>query len=221
MCGTTNMWACLNRRLHTLPLTLTLHCTRFPWNEFLIVFYVCDLQGYVPQAQYPGAAYGQPHPMGQQYVGQQYVGQQYAGQPTTITVQPTVLVARTPLAHPLNDYLGYSIFTMLCCCLPLGIAALVYSIFVSLIRSLSYSSETVSVLWSKCPPPNPRSKLCNTYTLFCSSGVNQCIVPWKTRAIVHYEKMFATFNSQCLWIINSGNRIIRGVEVAQGDLAKS
>ncbi|KPP72623.1 protein lifeguard 1-like [Scleropages formosus] len=27
-----------------------------------------------------------------------------------------------------QDYLGYSIFTMLCCCLPLGIAALVYSI---------------------------------------------------------------------------------------------
>ncbi|KAH0631375.1 hypothetical protein JD844_005674 [Phrynosoma platyrhinos] len=26
------------------------------------------------------------------------------------------------------DYLAYSIFTMLCCCLPLGVAALVYSI---------------------------------------------------------------------------------------------
>uniref|UniRef100_A0A8C6KSZ4 Uncharacterized protein n=1 Tax=Nothobranchius furzeri TaxID=105023 RepID=A0A8C6KSZ4_NOTFU len=33
-----------------------------------------------------------------------------------------------PLAIPVNDYLGFSIFTLLCCCLPLGIAALIYSI---------------------------------------------------------------------------------------------
>ncbi|XP_026227078.1 proline-rich transmembrane protein 1 [Anabas testudineus] len=77
-------------------------------------------QGYPPPGQYMGAGYGQqPPPM----------GQQYGGQPTTITVQPTVLMTRTPLAHPVNDYLGYSIFTMLCCCLPLGIAALIFSIF--------------------------------------------------------------------------------------------
>ncbi|XP_026083393.1 synapse differentiation-inducing gene protein 1-like [Carassius auratus] len=44
-----------------------------------------------------------------------------------VTVQPTVEVF-TPLANPLPDYLCYSIFTMLCCCLPLGSAALVYSI---------------------------------------------------------------------------------------------
>lgn len=117
---------------HLLSLCFLLTC--FPWNEFWIVFYVCDLQGYVPPAQYAGAGYGQQP-------------QQYAGQPTTITVQPTVLVTRTPLAHPVNDYLGYSIFTMLCCCLPLGIAALIYSIFVSLIHSLSCCSETVSLLW--------------------------------------------------------------------------
>ncbi|KAM7382551.1 hypothetical protein PAMP_002277 [Pampus punctatissimus] len=77
-------------------------------------------QGYPPQApgygsmpQYGGAGYGQ---------------QQYPGQPGVVNVQPTVYVSRGPLANPVNDYLGYSIFTMLCCCLPLGIAALIYSI---------------------------------------------------------------------------------------------
>ncbi|XP_040900907.1 proline-rich transmembrane protein 1-like [Toxotes jaculatrix] len=66
---------------------------------------------------YAGAGYG-PYPM----------GQQYPGQPNTVTIQPTVYVTRCPLAQPVNDYLCYSIFTMLCCCLPLGIAALIYSI---------------------------------------------------------------------------------------------
>uniref|UniRef100_A0A3Q4H7L2 Uncharacterized protein n=1 Tax=Neolamprologus brichardi TaxID=32507 RepID=A0A3Q4H7L2_NEOBR len=36
--------------------------------------------------------------------------------------------ATASVTNPVNDYLGYSIFTMLCCCLPLGIAALVFSI---------------------------------------------------------------------------------------------
>ncbi|XP_070822976.1 interferon-induced transmembrane protein 3 [Chaetodon trifascialis] len=46
-----------------------------------------------------------------------------------VAVQPTtVYVTRVPLANPVNDYLCYSIFTLLCCCLPIGIAALVYSI---------------------------------------------------------------------------------------------
>ncbi|XP_005943871.1 major prion protein [Haplochromis burtoni] len=67
-----------------------------------------------------GAGYGQPaHPMGGQYP---------APQQGTVVVQPTVYVAQGPLANPVNDYLGYSIFTMLCCCLPLGIAALIFSI---------------------------------------------------------------------------------------------
>uniref|UniRef100_A0AAR2IL67 Uncharacterized protein n=1 Tax=Pygocentrus nattereri TaxID=42514 RepID=A0AAR2IL67_PYGNA len=38
--------------------------------------------------------------------------------------------------QPLPDYLGYSIFTMLCCCLPLGVAALVFSVNVSSCGSL-------------------------------------------------------------------------------------
>ncbi|XP_068591406.1 synapse differentiation-inducing gene protein 1-like [Cebidichthys violaceus] len=73
-------------------------------------------QGYPPQQQ----GYGLPP----QYGG---AGQQYPGQ-ATVTVQPTVYVTRGPLANPVNDYLCYSIFTLLCCCLPLGIAALIYSI---------------------------------------------------------------------------------------------
>ncbi|XP_020667541.1 proline rich transmembrane protein 1B [Pogona vitticeps] len=44
-------------------------------------------------------------------------------------LQPPQSVFVTPV-QPSNepDYLAYSIFTMLCCCLPLGIASLVYSI---------------------------------------------------------------------------------------------
>ncbi|XP_018582474.1 proline rich transmembrane protein 1B-like [Scleropages formosus] len=70
--------------------------------------------GYYPAPQYHGGApQGPPYPQGPQ---------------PAVIVQPTVYVTQTPLMHPLPDYLGYSIFTMLCCCLPLGIAALVYSI---------------------------------------------------------------------------------------------
>ncbi|XP_056300070.1 proline-rich transmembrane protein 1-like [Pseudoliparis swirei] len=69
-------------------------------------------QGYGPPPQY-GGGYGQQHP---------------GVQPAMVTVQPTVFVTRGPLPVPVNDYLCYSIFTLLCCCLPLGIAALIYSI---------------------------------------------------------------------------------------------
>ncbi|XP_069460936.1 proline rich transmembrane protein 1B-like [Ambystoma mexicanum] len=48
------------------------------------------------------------------------------GQHVVVTTQPTMFV--TQLGTYANDYLGYSIFTMLCCCLPIGIAALVFSI---------------------------------------------------------------------------------------------
>ncbi|XP_026148974.1 proline-rich transmembrane protein 1 [Mastacembelus armatus] len=95
-----------------------------PYHDMSYQGYPQPGPGYPPQPQYAGAGYGQqPYPS-----GQQYPGQQYPGQPTTVTIQPTVYVTRAPLAEPVNDYLGYSIFTMLCCCLPLGIAALIYSI---------------------------------------------------------------------------------------------
>ncbi|KAJ1132433.1 hypothetical protein NDU88_010746 [Pleurodeles waltl] len=48
------------------------------------------------------------------------------GQSTVVTTQPMVMVAQLP-AHE-NDYLGYSIFNLICCCLCLGAAALVFSI---------------------------------------------------------------------------------------------
>ncbi|XP_061452491.1 synapse differentiation-inducing gene protein 1-like [Rhineura floridana] len=60
--------------------------------------------------------------------------QPYYGPPGTEAsqgpvLQPQQAIFITPV-QPTNvpDYLAYSIFTMLCCCLPLGIASLVYSI---------------------------------------------------------------------------------------------
>ncbi|KAJ1132449.1 hypothetical protein NDU88_010760 [Pleurodeles waltl] len=47
--------------------------------------------------------------------------------PIDVTVTHTTLV--TPvLVAPEPDYLGYSIFNLICCCLPLGIVALIYSL---------------------------------------------------------------------------------------------
>ncbi|XP_047454744.1 proline-rich transmembrane protein 1-like [Mugil cephalus] len=81
--------------------------------------------GYPPQPQ----GYGYQPQYGGQYGQQPYVaGQQYPAQPVTVAVQPTMYVTQAPLVNPVNDYLCYSIFTMICCCMPLGIAALIYSV---------------------------------------------------------------------------------------------
>ncbi|XP_014915130.1 synapse differentiation-inducing gene protein 1-like [Poecilia latipinna] len=53
------------------------------------------------------------------------MGQPQPGQPGVFIVQP---ILQNHQAGPINDYFCYSIFTMLFCCLPLGIAALVSSI---------------------------------------------------------------------------------------------
>ncbi|KAF4076122.1 hypothetical protein AMELA_G00226930 [Ameiurus melas] len=80
---------------------------------------VAPTQGVYPPAQGYGAT---------PYGAQPYPGQApYPGQPS-VTVQPTMYVTPAIQVNPVPDYLGYSIFTMLCCCLPLGIAALIYSI---------------------------------------------------------------------------------------------
>ncbi|RXN20636.1 tumor suppressor candidate 5-like protein [Labeo rohita] len=67
----------------------------------------------------------------------------FSGQ-TMVAVQPAVFVPTAPLgnpmplADPLPEYTWYSIFTLLCCCLPLGTAALVYSLST---RSANYSGH--------------------------------------------------------------------------------
>ncbi|KAA0702739.1 Synapse differentiation-inducing gene protein 1-like [Triplophysa tibetana] len=73
---------------------------------------------YPSTSGYPGQPVSPP-----QYGQGSYLGEQ------PITLQPMGYVAPAPLANPVQDYLGYSIFTMLCCCFPLGIAALIFSIF--------------------------------------------------------------------------------------------
>ncbi|XP_043973771.1 proline-rich transmembrane protein 1-like [Gambusia affinis] len=45
--------------------------------------------------------------------------------PGIFTVEPAVANQES---GPVNDYFGYSIFTMLCCCLPMGIVAFINAI---------------------------------------------------------------------------------------------
>ncbi|KAF4102819.1 trafficking regulator of GLUT4 1-like [Onychostoma macrolepis] len=71
-------------------------------------------------AGYPPSFPCQPAPQGP------YAQGPYSGQ-TVVAAQPAVFVTAAPLASPAPDYMGYSIFTMLCCCFPLGIAALIFS----------------------------------------------------------------------------------------------
>ncbi|KAG8143355.1 hypothetical protein E2320_000601 [Naja naja] len=89
------------------------------------------MEGDVPEAQNPPPyVENQPAYSGHGFLG----GGQY--QPpydprnnAGLLIQPMQtmnFVRLQPTKEP--DYMAYSIFTMLCCCLPLGIAALIYSV---------------------------------------------------------------------------------------------
>ncbi|XP_047216275.1 alpha/beta-gliadin A-V-like isoform X2 [Girardinichthys multiradiatus] len=74
--------------------------------------------------------YSQPFQQPFQQPNQQpnSMGQERPVEPGIFTVQPAVQNQQE--GHNVNNYLCYSIFTMLLCCLPLGIVALVNSILV-------------------------------------------------------------------------------------------
>ncbi|XP_019620882.1 PREDICTED: protein SPEC3-like [Branchiostoma belcheri] len=84
--------------------------------------------GFQPQqyGQYPPQQ-GQYPPQQGQYLAQAGYpaqgGYVHMGTTVAVTGQPTMMMVQSRA----NDYMGLSIFTLLCCCLPLGIAAIVSS----------------------------------------------------------------------------------------------
>ncbi|XP_067243143.1 interferon-induced transmembrane protein 3-like [Chanodichthys erythropterus] len=82
-------------------------------------------ESYPNLSGYPSQPYGAPgDPQGPYTQQQPYPPN--AGH-TGVTAQPTVFMISTPASVHMPDYLCYSIFTLLCCCFPLGIAAVIYS----------------------------------------------------------------------------------------------
>jgi len=100
--------------------------------------------GFPPSQSYPSVL-AQPV----QHYGAPAASVQYVQGPnpvqTVVTVQPPVNVP----FNPESDYLCCSIFTLLCCCMPLGSAALVYSITVS---TGSYTCLTSHSTFTKARP---------------------------------------------------------------------
>uniref|UniRef100_A0A8C7Z6W5 Si:ch73-343g19.4 n=1 Tax=Oryzias sinensis TaxID=183150 RepID=A0A8C7Z6W5_9TELE len=91
---------------------------------------------YFPPA-FPVATYEQqPYPS----------GFQYPAHPGAFSVPPTVVLTRAPLQDPVNNYMCYSIFTTIFCCLPFGIAALIHSNAVSLLWYLTTVLNHIVIL---------------------------------------------------------------------------